>query len=157
MPTVTISQETADFLSELSREMNTQDNRGTQRPIYFAVCKKIDVAVPDGCGDRFEYFDSQMCDSRSEDEAKEYAESIGIPFEEYVARCHKYEVREEERFENFFLTQSGYDRHVKLDWHNIARNCKSYSSYVMPVRRNPEINRLVFAIHEIAAAIPKDE
>ena len=158
MKTITISDETAAFLSELTFRLETGNGRGTADPYYFTVRKFIDVAVPDGCGDKVMYFDSQDCESYTEEEAKENAIEHEMEFDDYVEeRCNKYDVKEEERYENFFFTLEGYQQHVKMNGHNISRVCNKYDSYVDHAYRNPEIAGVLKAIKEIGCALRQVE
>ena len=158
MKTITVSDETALFLSELSSRIENQDCRGTATPFYFTVRKFVDVGVPEGCGDTTKYFDNHDVETYSEEEAKKNAEELEMDFDEYVeTRCHKYDVKEEERFENFFFTLEGYEQHVKMNGHNIIRECNKYDSYVDHAYRNPEIAGVLKAIKEIGCALKKEE
>lgn len=154
MVKISISDETAVFLSQLAHTLKTQDNRGTADPYFFTVRKFIDVAVPDGCGEAMLYFDNSDVESYTEEEAKKRAEELEMTFDDYVEeRCQKYDSKEEERFENFFFTEDGYKQHVKINGHNIARVCKRYDSYVDHAFRNPELEKVISAIKEIGSAV----
>jgi len=158
MKTIAVSDETAAFLSELATRLANQDRRGTADPYYFTVRKFVDVAVPEGCGEKVMYFDSQDCESYTEEEAKENAIEHEMEFDDYVEdRCNKYDVKEEERYENFFFTLEGYQQHIKMDGHNIARRCNKYDSYVDHAYRNPEIAGVLKAVKEIGCALRQVE
>jgi hypothetical protein len=154
MVKIELSDETATFLSQLAHTMKTQDNRGTADPYFFTVRKLIDVGVPDDCGDETRYFDNHDVESYTEEQARKNAEELEMDFDEYVEkRCHAYQVQEEERFENFFFTMDGYNQHVKMNGHNIARECNRYDSYVQYAFRNPELEKVIAAIKEIGSAV----
>jgi len=51
MKTIQINDEMYDFLMELSKEINTQDNRCTAMPYFFQIQTKEQVAAYEGCGD----------------------------------------------------------------------------------------------------------
>lgn len=154
MVKIEISDETAQFLSQLAHTINTQDRRGTADPYFFTVRKFVDVAVPEDCGEKTMYFDNSDVESYTEDEAEKRAEELEMTFEKYVEeRCQKYDAKEEERFENFFFTEDGYNQHVKMNGHNIARTCNRYDSYVDHAFRNPELEKVIAAIKEIGSAV----
>lgn len=152
MKTISISDETALFLETLSETIEFQDNRATARPIFFTIRKFVDVCVPDGCGDKIEYYDNHDCIRLSEEEAMEHAKKLEMSFDDYVeSRCSKYDTRETEEYEGFFLTKGGYDDHIRINGHNI--DCNRFDSYVDHIYRNPEMEKVVEAISEIGGAI----
>lgn len=158
MKRITISDEVATFLSELTTRLENQDNRGTADPYYFTVRRFVDIGVPEGCGEKTKYFDNHDAESYSEEEAKQRAIELEVEFDDYVEdRCHKYDVKEEKKYENFFFTLDGYNEHVRLNGHNIARGCNKYDSYVDHAYRNPEIAGVLKAIKEIGYAIRQGE
>ena len=153
MKTITVSDETAKFLKEFTARLEKQDRRGTSDPFYFTVRKFVDVAVPDGCGDKVAYFDNLDTENYREEEAKKRALELEMDFDAYVEeRCTKYDIKEEEQYENFFFTLEGYEEHVRMNGHNIARTCNRYDSYVEHAYRNPEISNLLKAVKEIGAS-----
>lgn len=157
MRTITVSDETAEFLAKLAHQLETQDRRCTADPYYFTVRKIVEVGVPEGCGDREAFFDNHDCENYSEGEAEKRAEELEMEFDDYVhERCHKYDVRDEERFENFFFTLEGYNEHVRRNGHNIARTCKSYDSYVGYAARNPELEGVIKALKEIGKSLNEE-
>jgi hypothetical protein len=154
--TITITDETVEFLKSLHETIATQDNRSTAKPIFFTVRKFVNVAVPEGCGDKEMYFDNHDVEQYTLEEAIARAVELEIDFDKYVEdRCHKYDAKEEERYEGFFLTEEGYRKHVKLNGHNIARECNRFDSYVDHVYRNPELESLFKAIEEIGGQLHK--
>ena len=158
MKTITISDDTAAFLAKLSFTIQNQDNRATANPLYFTIRKFVDVGVPDGCGDGVAVFDNHDCENYTEEQAMEHAKELEMDFEEYIdKRCHRYETRTEEKYEEFFFTEDGYNEHVRLNGHNIARTCKEFDSYVMHAYRNPEISALLEAVKEIGGALKTEE
>lgn len=54
------------FLSKLSEELRTQDNCGTADPYFFTIHTKQKVYTPDGCGDFYEFHDSDRDYSKEE-------------------------------------------------------------------------------------------
>ena len=158
MKTITISDETAAFLYELTTRLENGDNRGTADPYYFTVRKFIDVGVPEGCGNETHYFDNYDVENYTEEKAKQRAIELELEFDDYIEkRCHKYDVKEEEQYENFFFTLDGYNEHVRLNGHNIARVCNKYDSYVDHAYRNPEIAGVLKAIKEIGCALKQEK
>jgi len=154
MKAIYISDKTASFLKEFTERLKKQDNRCTADPFYFTVRKFVDVAVPEGCGDKTMYYDSHDNETYSEKQVKERCLELDMDFHDYVQdRCNSYDVKEEERFENFFFTKEGYDQHVKLNGHNIAKSCISFDSYVDHAYRNPEIDNILKALKEIGESL----
>jgi hypothetical protein len=154
MKTITISDEAAEFFKRVSNAIRTQDNRGTAEPYFITIQKKVERGVPDGCGIDTRYFDNEQCELYDYESIKERAEEMELNVEEYIDKyCQKYDIREFEEYENFFLTYEGYNAHINSNGHNIARTCKSYQNYVQYACRNPELESLYEFIHEIADAL----
>lgn len=49
--TITVTDEMYDFLMQLSKEINTQDNRSTKMPYFFQIEDEEEILQPDGFGD----------------------------------------------------------------------------------------------------------
>lgn len=153
MKTITISDETAKFLTELTTRLKTQDRRCTADPFYFTIQKTVEVAVPEGCGEDVRYFDREQVESYSAAELKERATEQGCSFEDLEDCCQQYDIKEDQRYEGFFFTLEGYNEHIRLNGHNVARTCKRYESYVEHGFRNPELEGVMKALREIGEAI----
>lgn len=154
MKTITISDETADFLKSLSHRMLTQDRRGTADPYYITIQKIVEQPVPDECGSDVRYFNHYQSETETIEEIKVYCEQENLDVDEYIdENCTKYSVDDREEYENFFLTYEGYEEHIKQNDHNIAKTCKSFHNYVQYASRNPELEQLYKSIHEIANEI----
>lgn len=150
MKTIIISDEAAEFLKSLSHRMKTQDNRCTADPYYITIQKIVDRGVPSGCGEKSSWYHYDICESFDEESLKQYCEENDLDVDEFKDECTEYDVSEKEEYENFFLTYEGYEQHVKLNGHNIARECNSFHNYVQYASRNPELEMLYKCIHEIA-------
>ncbi|MCF7796124.1 hypothetical protein K9M42_03450 [Patescibacteria group bacterium] len=50
MKTIKVSNEMYDFLMDLSKKLNTQNNRGTANPRFYQVMHKKKAYVPEGTG-----------------------------------------------------------------------------------------------------------
>ncbi|MFR4037122.1 MAG: hypothetical protein ACLTZT_04500 [Butyricimonas faecalis] len=59
MKTIQVTDEIYAFLSNLSKEIKSQDNRATAPP-YFQVQEDEEIAVPKGCGKKFGC-DGEIC------------------------------------------------------------------------------------------------
>ena len=68
---ITLPADTVEFMSNLAREMKTQNNRGTRSPYFYVVRGMSEYAAADGCGQDTGYYDPDMCESYSEKEIKE--------------------------------------------------------------------------------------
>lgn len=148
---VEISKSSLEFLKDLMSKVNTQDNRSTASPYYYVVrgVKKLTAADDRGCG--FEYFDSDACESFTEDQLKQYCEENDIDFEEHKERCEKFNVQEVDEYVNVFFTYDGYKKHIELNGHNY-RHFERFDSYVMHAFRNPEISQLMEVLGEISGS-----
>lgn len=152
---IELSEEMAEFVKELSKEMLSQDRRGTADPYYYTIFDKRITAVPDGCGDevRFEWDGDLMteeeikkqieCDKPGSNFECELDRLIGegqvTPFE-VVEESHRPENS------NVFLTEKACHRHIEQNKHRFNKP----SSFVDHAWRNPEMEKLYQLIHEIA-------
>jgi len=66
MKTIEITDEMYDFLMELSKELNTQDNRATAKPYFFQIQTNEEVGVPEGCGEKAWYYDGAKIQTQEE-------------------------------------------------------------------------------------------
>lgn len=150
--TIQISDNAAKFLTQLNKHIQEQDNRATASPYYFAVRCISEAPVPDGFTDEIRYV-IDGCNSYTEDELRKYCEENELDFEEFKDdECQKYCVKDIEEFKNVFFTEEGYNEHIRLNEHNY-RHYKRFDSYVQPAFRNPEIEKLLAAVKEIAERI----
>ena len=154
---IEMEEEHVKFLTELAKEMMTQDRRGTADPYYYTIRTVSKLVAPVGMGDgdlvyfepenwesftsKADFIKSKLEDGYTQEEALKLAEDL----EEYSQ--HKVEQNE-----NFFLTKKGYDQHMRLNKHNY-RHLHAYSSYVDYAHRNPELATLF----EIIKSFAKEE
>lgn len=149
--TIIISDKSAEFLIELNRRLNTQDNRATADPYYFTVRCVSEVPVPDGFTDDIRYVHDGT--PFTETELKQYCEDNELDFDSFKdKRCDKYCVRDVAEFKNFFFTEEGYNEHMRLNGHNYG-HYKEVNSYVDHAFRNPEIESLLEVIREISKSL----
>lgn len=69
MKTIEVNDEMYEFLCNLSKEIKTQDNRGTRPPYFFQVQEEEECPVPDGFGDEVWVMDGQVL--RTDEDIKE--------------------------------------------------------------------------------------
>jgi len=148
-----------EFLINLSKELNTQDHRGTRMPYFFQVQTKKQIAVPKGCGTEAWHYDGSLIETKKEieeavneykgwDEAttefnhledyeiEDILESAG-----YVKVNYDYETE----LENCFLTSKACDEHIRVNGHNL----KSPVNYLSGSFRNPELEMLMKFLCEL--------
>jgi hypothetical protein len=156
MKTVTISDDAARFIINFVNQIETQDNRSTASPYFYVVrgIKKLTAADDRGCG--YEYYDSELCESFTEDELKKYCEENELDFELHSEELERINVQEVEVDENVFFTFEGYKKHINMNGHNY-RHFERFNSYVKHAFRNPEIENLLKTIKEIGCALKKKE
>ncbi len=150
--------EAMDFLKELVKEIDSQDNRCTADPYYYTIQTKEWRPVPDGCsgphGESREIWvengDNSTFDSKEElikqlkensDEDITDKEIENIIEEDYT----QYTEGAFDKYENFFLTEKACEKHIKLN----AYHYNEPHSYVDHTWRNPEIENLIKAIRAL--------
>lgn len=156
MKQIEVTDEMYDFLSELSKEIKTQDNRATAYPYFFQVQEDEEIAVPEGCGEEIWVLDGEICLrtdqdikeavfewkdwelGKREDEA-EFAELNVFDIEEILENNYrKVNVDIRHKYSNCFLTEKAYKEHIQCNGHNLS-NPKSYLFYAY---RNREMEML---------------
>jgi len=147
---IEVSEKTASFLSQLASRINTQNNHGTASPYYFVVRGTKDKIVPEWSNDNLRYYiDEQVF---TEKELEEYCKENECDLEETKGKCLRGAYEEYDEYDNVFLTQEGYDEHIRLNGHNY-RNYKNFGFYVKHAFRNPEMASLIEAIKEIGTTL----
>ena len=161
MKTITVNNEMYEFLMNLSKELNTQDHRGTRMPYFFQVQTQEQIAVPEGCGT-----EAWCCDGAIIETESEIMDAI-IEFKEWsieYAEKHYHELDEDEveetletagyrkinydyraNLENAFLTSKACDEHIRINKHNL----NSPSNYLSGAFRNPELEMLMKFLCEL--------
>lgn len=162
MKTIEVSDELYDQLIELSKELNTQDNRATASPYIFQIQTKMEVAAYPGNGEQIWYNSDNERTLRTADEIKQYileymVEDLEIYGSEALTEaegrfnctdtsewleCHdfcKYDVDQVENLENAFLTAKACKEHIRLN-HYHYREPVDYLTHAF---RNPELEMVL--------------
>lgn len=165
MKTITVTDETYDFLMTLAQEINTQDNRSTSKPYYFAIQEDEEVYVPDGCGDAIWVdCDGDGVKLRTEEDMKEAifewkGWTIGNKSNEKEYNKMDWYDREiilEEnyrkvdmvighKYSNVFFTKKASEQHLLENRHNL-NNPQSYRFHAF---RNKEMSMLFKFLEEL--------
>ena len=156
MKTIQVTDEIYAFLSNLSKEIKSQDNRATAPPYFFQVQEDEEIAVPKGCGEEAWACDGEIC-LRTEEDIKnaifewkgwesgnhedeelfkklDYLDIERILNENYK----KVNVEIREKYSNCFLTFKAYQEHVSCNAHNL----NNPKSYLFHAYRNSELDML---------------
>lgn len=153
MKTINISDESYEFLMNLSKELNEQDHRGTRMPYFFQVQTRHQIAAPDGDGITAWFNDGHLVETY--EEIKELIEGQMIEMElskqyssmsdsdkEYFLESIGYKkvyCDYEFRYENAFLTSKACDAHIESNRHNLS----SPVNYLSYASRNAELEKLM--------------
>ena len=153
MKTIEITDEMYDSLMELSKEINTQDHRGTQMPYIFQIQTQEEVAVPEGCGTEAWYFDGSKLETQEEiDQAifdyyepEKTMEDIQAMDEwDKEDELEKMDYRKinydfKDHYENAFFTAKACKEHIRLNHYHYHKPI----DYLSFATRNPEME-LIF-------------
>jgi hypothetical protein len=156
MKQILVTDEVYEFLMDLSKEINTQDNRSTADPYFYQIQEKKRVPSSEGCGEKAWYCDGTMLttdedekeaifeyndwDLDSEEHQKLYSKMDESDREAILSGNYRevwYEDTEE--YSNFFLTERDCEKHIKL-------NCYHYNqprSYVKHAFRSYEFEKVI--------------
>lgn len=159
MKSIKVSNEMYDFLISLSKELNSQDHRGTAMPYFFQVQTKKQIAVPEGNGIEAWHYDGTLIESSEEikevvNEYKEWDDSTSFfdELDEYEiesilenAGYRKVNYDYEDVLENCFLTSKACDKHIERNKHNL----NSPVNYLSYASRNPEMEMLLKFLTEL--------
>lgn len=164
-----MKQEDKQFLSELAKELNTQDNAATRNPIWCIMDKEI-VSVPDGCGDFKVVTDDErimLLEDFAEEMAKQVPDTLKQETEEALCLCDDtdelrtvlatytsedpddycmYDARKEERIcrdATGFLTKKSAEEHLKQNAHHYSKEARAYA---LCAWRNPVYEKLISII-----------
>ena len=160
-----MKQEDKQFLAELAKELNTQDNAGTATPVWCIMDKEL-VIVPEGSGDfkvivndgvvSLEDFADEIaeqvpeeleqevreavCQCSDTDELKDILESYSYEgsFDFYV-----YEACKEERIcrdATAFITKKSAEKHLTQNAHHYTKDARAYA---LCAWRNPIYEKLI--------------
>lgn len=141
-----------DWLKHFIAHIDTQDNRGTAKPIFYLLqtptviwgesLSHADVTKYALC--EFDYYDYD-----SKEELISSMKENGFSDDEIKEHKHKIVSIEGETIwetQETFFTKHGLDRHLDLNKHNYR---KGHRDYVVHAFRNPEIKELFEAIRAI--------
>lgn len=163
MKTIQVSDEIAEGLLAISRELNSQDNRATAMPYFFQVQTKHQIAVPEGNGTEAWNYDGHLIVT-DEDinfaiydyyEGKYSKKQIkgfdGGMKEELLEKMgyRKVWFDYENRLENSFFTEKACDDHIRQNKHNL----KEPRSYVSNAHRNPEMELVMKFLCELSVGM----
>ena len=160
---IEVSDEMYKFLMELSKEINTQDNRSTASPYFFQIRTNEQISVPEGCGTRAWHSDGSLIVTEDEiiDTIFEYKdESLTKDEIRKLDNWEKEEILEgagwakcnydyEEKYQNAFLTAKACKEHIRLN-HYHYREPVDYLSYAT---RNPELEMVLKFLRELTKSL----
>ena len=160
MKKIEISDEMYEFLMNLSKELNTQDHRGTRMPYFFQVQTQEQIAVPEGCGTEAWHYDGSLIETKEqiEEAVNEYKERDETTTE--FNHLEDYEIEEilesagyskvnydyKSNLENCFLTSKACDEHIRINKHNLH----SPVNYLSGSFRNPELEMIMKFLCELS-------
>lgn len=166
MKTIEVEDNVYNFLIELSKEMNTQDNRATADPFYYTIQVDEEVVVAEGYGDDIVYYKEEF-KIRTEEEAIGYLANYIYDCELFQVEDRlrdesnyswydvwdkleelnftKFDVRTEHRHKGFFLTESECNNHIKANAHHYDNPV----SYVEHAWRAPKVEQLFKFLKEL--------
>lgn len=141
-------EEALSWLKDFMNECESQDNRGTAKPIQFLLQVRRDyVAHPDyNLGSTTRWFHSELQrDFETREEAEKALADYGFKGKELKEKIEELEELEIGHYwetEQCFLTERGYKQHIEINGHNL----RHYKKYVVHAFRNPELRSLFDAI-----------
>ncbi len=143
--------EALEFLKSFINRIDTQDNRGTAKPIqYLLQVKRYMVVDGDYDYDKILYYHSDMpgIAKDTKEEAIEYLKEYGYTdkelIEEIKAITEVY-IKYYWNTKQAFLTEEGFNKHIELNEHNLGE----YRSYVVHSFRDPEMLNLINSIRVV--------
>jgi hypothetical protein len=157
MKTIQVTDEMHDALMALSKEMTTQDNRGTAIPHLFQIKETNKVPAHDGFGDKLFYNQDLELELRDSEEIKEWiCENIDtLEVSEDVNTFDIINVMDDSElneilldnnfsefydsdghtYSNAFFTSKACDEHIRINRHNLHQPI----NYLNHAFRNPEM------------------
>lgn len=114
MKTIEIKDEIYDFLMELSKELNTQDNRATAKPYFFQIQTNEEVAVPEGCGEKAWYYDGSKIQTQDEIDQ--------VIFDYYDPQYTMDEIKKMDEWDKFDMLRDHGWREVYFDFKKEYQN-----------------------------------
>jgi len=149
--TIKLSAESAKFISDFMKQIETQDNRATRSPYYYTVRTVKEYSAAEGIGD-VRYYCERDTETYSEEELIAHCAENDLDVEDFKDRCYVSGSQNIEEFDNVFFTEEGYKRHMELNKHNY-RSEEPVTSYVKYCFRNPEIEGLFKVLTEISKEV----
>jgi hypothetical protein len=170
MKTIELSDEMHEFLMNLSKELNTQDHRGTRMPYIFQIQEKKEMPAHEGSGDEVLYNNEDECEVRRLDEKIEWLcewahdNAFGLHSHEEIRKQYeslseydidslledkgfsKYNVQEIDVYSNAFLTSKACDEHIQCNKHNLNNPV----NYLSGAFRNPELEKVMQFLCELS-------
>ena len=162
-----MKQEDKQFLAELAKELNTQDNASTRNPIW-CIMDKDTVFTPDGNGDFLvvagpegaipleDFADEISEEASSEALGQEINEAINLCTDTYELRevledytdknpydYTIYDASKEERIcrdATGFLTKKSAEEHLQQNAHHYSNEARAYA---LSAWRNPVYEKLI--------------
>ena len=165
MKTIEVSNEMYEFLMNLSKELNTQANRGTAMPYFFQVQDEVEISVDEGQGTEgwecegnvitteqeikeaiFDYNDWEIGNTEHE---LLFAEMDWLDRENILEVNHrKVYTSAQKVYSNAFLTEKACKHHIANNRHNY-REPIDYLSYAS---RNAELEMLMKFLCQLSGA-----
>ena len=161
MKTIEVTDEMHKFLTELSKELNTQDHRCTRMPYFFQIQTKEQVASPEGIGTEAWHYDGSLIETDEEikdtifewkdwDETKNETDYIMLEDYEVEGILEKagwtkvwYDYKE--KSENAFFTEKACKEHIKMNSHHYNKPI----DYLSFASSNPEMEMITKFLCEL--------
>jgi len=140
------------WLADFMLRIETQDNRGTAKPIQFLLQTKREYAVHAEHSSysvntyRHPVMEDRGCNTYAD--AVRFLESYGfkgLELEREKEEIEKVSIGHYWDTTQSFLTENGMNQHIELNGHNLGE----YRSFVIHSFRNPELKELFNAIMEL--------
>lgn len=168
MKTIQVSDEMYKFLEDLSKELNTQDHRGTAMPYFFQIQTTEEVPAAEDCGVKVwvqdgsialrtdedikeAVFEYKEWDLDSEVDQRAYSELLSFEIDNILNKNYREVwVDEEKKYQNAFLTEKACKEHIRLNNYHYS-NPVDYLSYAY---RNPELEKVMEFLCGITGGTP---
>lgn len=138
------------WLKEFMKEVDTQDNRGSARPVQFLLNHKHEyIADPNYANNTctvFRHYEMDFESFRTRNECIKWLKEggyTGKELQEKIDEIQELEVGHYWETSQAFFTKRGVRDHIELNGHNLR---KEYRDYVIHPFRNPEMVDLFKAI-----------
>lgn len=153
MKTIEVTDEMHKFLMNLSKELNTQDHRGTRMPYFFQIQESKETVTGEGMGESVWVCDGEICIRTEEDvkvaifEYKGWSVDSEDDIEEYNClddfekrdilkkNYQEFSVEITQTLSNAFFTAKACEEHIKANNYHYQQPV----SYLNHAFRNPEM------------------